>query len=96
MWQELKNFLLRGDVLSLAVAVVIAGAFQKIIDSLVANVVVPILGIMTGGLNFAESFTFGSGEAQVKLGAFIQSIIDFMLVGTVLFFVIRAAGKKAE
>lgn len=96
MLSELKSFLFRGDVLNLAVAVIIGGAFGKIIDSLVGDVVTPILGILTGGLNFSESFVFGSGEAQIKLGAFIQAIINFITIGIVLYFLVKSAGKQTE
>lgn len=96
MIKELKSFLFRGDVLGLAVAVIIAGAFQKIIESLVGNVITPVLGALTGGADLSESLQIGIGTAQLKLGAFLQSIIDFALVGTALFFLIKAAGKKSE
>lgn len=96
MLSELKAFLFRGEVLSLAVAVIIAGAFQKIIDSLVNNVITPVLGILTGGVNFEEAWQLGSGDATIKFGSLVQSIINFILVGTVLFFLIKSAGKKSE
>ncbi len=64
-------------------------------DSLVADVITPILGMITGGVNFAESFKFGNGDAQVKLGSFIQAIINFATIGFVLFFLVRGANKNA-
>jgi large conductance mechanosensitive channel len=91
MWQELKAFLLRGDVLALAVAVIIAGAFQKIIDSLVNDVISPILGMITGNPDFSE-VTLG----PVLVGNLINAVVNFLMVGIVLFFLVRAAGKKAE
>jgi large conductance mechanosensitive channel len=91
MLQELKAFLLRGDVLALAVAVIIAGAFGKIIDSLVNDIISPILGMITGNPDFS-SIVIGS----IKVGNFLNAIVNFVLIGTVLFFLIKAAGKKGE
>lgn len=88
---ELKAFLLRGDVLALAVAVIIGGAFQKIIDSLVNDVITPILGMIIGNPDFS-SIMVGS----VKIGNFIAAIFNFVVVGLVLFFLVKGAGKKAE
>ena len=92
MLKELKAFLLRGDVMSLAIAVIIAGAFQKIVDSLVADVVMPIVGLFTGNPDFSEQFIF----AGVKFGSFLQAIINFILIGIVLFMLVKAAGKKTD
>ncbi len=91
MIQELKAFLLRGDVLALAVAVIIAGAFSKIIDSLVNDIISPILGMITGNPDFS-AVVIGS----IKVGNFINAIVNFIIVGTVLFFLVKSAGKNAE
>lgn len=91
MIQELKAFLLRGDVLALAVAVIIAGAFGKIIDSLVNDIISPILGMIMGQPDFSN-IMIGS----IKIGNFINAVVNFAIIGTVLFFLIKAAGKKAE
>jgi large conductance mechanosensitive channel len=91
MLSELKAFLFRGDVLALAVAVIIAGAFQKIIDSMVADVLMPIVGMVAGNPDFS-SIMIGS----VKIGNFLNAIINFAIIGTVLFMLIKAAGKKTE
>lgn len=91
MIQELKAFLFRGDVLALAVAVIIAGAFGKIIDSLVNDIISPILGMITGNPDFSF-FVIGS----IKAGNFINAVVNFVMVGIVLFFLVKAAGKKAE
>jgi len=92
MLQELKAFLLRGDVLALAVAVVIAGAFGKIIDSLVNDIISPILGMITGNPDFSDVVIGGS----IKVGNFLNAVVNFVIVGIVLFMLIKAAGKKAE
>ncbi|MBL7783273.1 MAG: large conductance mechanosensitive channel protein MscL [Saprospiraceae bacterium] len=91
MIQELKAFLFRGDVLALAVAVIIAGAFSKIIDSLVNDIISPILGYITGNPDFS-----GVMIGNIKVGNFINAVVNFVIVGTVLFLLIKAAGKKGE
>ncbi|MCB0528545.1 MAG: large conductance mechanosensitive channel protein MscL [Saprospiraceae bacterium] len=91
MWSELKAFLLRGDVITLAVAFIIGGAFNKIVDSLVADVITPIIGMIVGNPDFSS---IKIGES-IMIGNFLNSVISFILVGTVLFFMIKAAGKNA-
>jgi large conductance mechanosensitive channel len=91
MLQELKAFLLRGDVMALAVAVIIAAGFAKIIDSLVNDIISPLLGMITGNPDFSY-ITLG----PIKIGNFINAIIYFLMVGISLFFVVKAAGKKVE
>lgn len=91
MISELKAFLFRGDVLALAVAVIIAGAFQKIIDSLVADVIMPIIGMIAGTPDFS-SIKVG----EVLVGNFLNAVINFAIIGTVLFMLVKSAGKKAE
>ena len=91
MLQELKAFLMRGDVLALAVAVIIGGAFQKIVDSMVNDIISPILGMITGNPDFSNVMI-----GNILIGNFINAVINFIFVGIVLFFLIKAAGKKAE
>ena len=91
MISELKAFLLRGDVLGLAVAVMIAGAFQKIIDSLVTDVVTPIIGMLGGQPDFS-AYKLG----PIGIGNFINAVVGFIIVGVVLFMLIKAAGKSGE
>ena len=91
MIQELKAFLLRGDVVTLAVAVIIGAAFGKIVTSLVEDLISPLLGMITGGQDFS---TFVVGN--FKVGNFINAVINFAMVGIVLFFVVKAAGKKGS
>lgn len=81
----------RADVLSLAVAVIIAMAFGKIVDSLVNDIISPILGMITGNPDFSY-LVIGS----IKIGNFINALVNFAVIGTVLFFVVKAAGKKPE
>ncbi len=105
MISELKAFLFRGDVLALAVAVIIAGAFQKIIDSLVGDVIMPIIGMIVGKQDYS-SIVIGGKEVMVEgvakmeggimVGNFINALLNFIIIGLVLFFLIKAAGKKSE
>jgi len=105
MISELKAFLLRGNVITLAIAVIIGGAFQKIVDSLVKDIITPILGMATGNPDFSK-FVIGGKEVMVDgmvqieggimIGNFINAFVSFLMVGTVLFFFIKAAGKKTE
>ncbi len=91
MLKELKAFLLRGDVVALAVAVIIGGAFGKVVASMVDDIISPILGMITGNPDFS-----GVVIGNIKVGNFINAVINFLLVGTALFFVVKAAGKKPE
>ncbi|KYG91942.1 large conductance mechanosensitive channel protein MscL [Metasolibacillus sp. FSL H7-0170] len=96
MWKDFKEFAMRGNVIDLAVAVVIGAAFGKIVSSLVDDIIMPLIGVLTGGINFSESFAFGSGDAQVKIGAFLQSIIDFTLIAFAIFIAIRLMNKLSR
>lgn len=93
MWNEFKEFAMKGNILDLAIGVVIGGAFAKIVSSLVENVIMPIVGMLTGGIDLTESFMFGSGEAQVKLGVFIQSILDFLIIAFSIFMALRIINR---
>lgn len=86
--QEFKQFAMRGNVVDLAVAVVIGAAFGKIVSSLVDGIVMPLLGLLLGGVNIAgKSFTLG--QATVKWGMFLQSIIDFTIIAFSIFVAIK-------
>lgn len=91
MLKEFKSFLMRGNVIDLAVAVIIAGAFGMIVASLVNDIFMPIVGTIIG-----ESFTTMSAEingVDVYYGRFIQAIVNFVIIGAVLFAVVKAAAK---
>lgn len=92
MLNDFKKFIAQGNVLDLAVAVIIGSAFGKIIGSLVDNILMPLIGIVLGGVDFAK-LAIKVGEAEVKYGIFIQSIIDFLIIAFVIFMVIKAATK---
>ena len=97
MLQEFKQFVKRGNVIDLAVAVIIGGAFGKIIASLVENIIMPFIGILMGGVSF-EELQVVVGEAVLTYGLFIQSIIDFLIIAFVIFMFIKAinSSKKKE
>ena len=95
---EFKEFAMKGNVVDLAVGVVIGAAFGKIVSSLVENVVMPIVGLLTGGINFSTlAVTIGwspKGEpVLLKYGAFIQSVVDFVIVASVIFLAIKAINR---
>ncbi len=92
MLNEFKKFIMRGNVLDLAVGVIVGGAFSSIVTSLVNNIFTPIIGIILGGKDFSNlSITFKN--ANIMYGAFIQSIIDFLIVAVCLFIVVKVVNK---
>ncbi|EWH23665.1 large conductance mechanosensitive channel protein MscL [Bacillus haynesii] len=92
MWKEFKSFAIRGNVIDLAIGVIIGGAFGKIVTSLVNDLMMPLLGLLLGGLDFsALSFTFV--DAEIKYGLFIQSIVNFFIISFSIFLFIRYISK---
>jgi len=94
MFKEFKEFILRGNVVDLAVAVIIGGAFGAIVTSLTNDIIMPLIGVILGGIDFS-SLTIQVGEATVAYGNFVQAIINFLIIGLVLFFVVKAMNKAA-
>jgi large conductance mechanosensitive channel len=96
MLKEFRAFVMRGNVLDLAAAVIIGGAFGKIISSLVNDIIMPIIGLVMGGLNFSE-LAITVGAAVIKWGSFVQTILDFLIVAVVVFLIVKTANsmKKA-
>ena len=92
MLKEFREFAIRGNVMDLAVAVIIGGAFGKIITSLVGDVLMPLIGLVLGGVNFSE-LAITVGAAEVKWGAFVQSIIDFVIIAFVIFLLVRSMNR---
>jgi large conductance mechanosensitive channel len=104
--QEFKEFAMRGNVVDLAVGVVIGGAFGKIVTSLVQDVIMPPLGAMLGGVDFKQLFfnlssqsfeTLAEAEKAgvplIKYGAFIQTVVDFTIIAFAIFVVVKAINK---
>lgn len=90
--KEFKEFISRGSVIDLAVAVVIGGAFTKIVNSLVDDIIMPIIGVIIGGINF-EKLMLTVGTAEIKYGMFIQAVVNFLLIALVIFTIIKAINK---
>lgn len=92
MLKEFKKIIARGNVLDLAVGVIVGGAFSSIVTSLVNNIFTPVIGLIVGGVDFSNlSITFR--DTKIMYGAFIQSIIDFLIVALCLFIVVKAVNK---
>lgn len=95
---EFKAFAMRGNVIDLAVAVVMGAAFGKIVSSLVDGIIMPFIGLLLGGINIADK-SITIGQSVVKWGMFLQSIIDFTLIAFSIFLVVKAVNsfqKKEE
>ena len=92
MLREFRDFALKGNVIDLAVAVIIAGAFGLIITSLVNDIIMPIIGILLGGVDFS-SLSVQVGAAQIMYGKFIQAIVNFVIIAVVLFLIVKAANR---
>lgn len=90
---EFKKFALRGNVMDLAIGVVIGTAFNNIITSLVANIITPPLGLLTGKIDFKDLVANLGGTVEIKYGLFLQSVIDFILVAFALFLLIRFVNR---
>ncbi|RPF50616.1 large conductance mechanosensitive channel protein MscL [Aquisalibacillus elongatus] len=88
MWKEFKQFALRGNVIELAVAVIIGTAFSKIVDSLVNDLLVPVLGILAGGTSL-KFLVLNIDGVVIRYGAFIQTTIDFMVIAFSIFIFIK-------
>lgn len=98
MLKEFREFLQRGNVIDLAVAVIIGGAFGAIVDSLVNDLLMPLIGVILGGIDFT-SLSIQVGDASVLYGNFIQAIINFIIIAFVIFMIVRSYNKlstKAE
>ena len=97
--KEFKEFAVKGNVMDMAVGVIIGGAFGKIVSSLVDDVIMPVVGKLTGGVDFTTlSVKLGEGEDAAKLayGQFIQNIIDFVIVALCIFIMIKLMNKLTK
>lgn len=88
---EFREFATRGNVLDLAVGVIIGGAFQKIVSSLVSDIISPLLGLF-GGVNF-DSYILHIGSVELKYGAFITTVIDFIIMAFIIFLLVKLINK---
>jgi large conductance mechanosensitive channel len=95
MIKEFREFIMRGNVLDLAVAVIIGTAFTAIVNSLVNDIIMPIIGVILGGVDFT-SLAITVGDAAITYGNFIQAIVNFLLIALVLFLIIRAINRMSR
>lgn len=98
VFSEFKDFIARGNVVDLAVGVIIGSAFGKIVTSIVNDILMPLIGIVIGGINFT-GLSLKIGDATVNYGAFIQNVIDFLIVAICIFFfvkIIKRITRKKE
>jgi large conductance mechanosensitive channel len=106
MLKEFKEFIMRGNVLDMAIGIVIGGAFGKIVTSLVNDILMPPIGVLLGGVDFANLFinlsskpyatladAQAAGAATINYGLFLNTIIDFVIVAFVIFLLIRAVNR---
>ena len=92
MLKEFKEFAMKGNIMDLAIGVVIGGAFQKIVNSLVNDIIMPGISIITGKVDFSD-MVLTVGSASIKYGNFITSIVDFLIIAFSIFLVIRYINK---
>ncbi|QFQ13530.1 large conductance mechanosensitive channel protein MscL [Pseudoprevotella muciniphila] len=93
--KEFKEFAMKGNVMDMAVGVIIGGAFGKIVSSLVDDVIMPLVGMLTGGVDFTK-LSAKIGEAEVMYGSFIQNIIDFLIIAFCIFLMIKGMNKLSR
>ncbi|PGW45513.1 large-conductance mechanosensitive channel protein MscL [Bacillus thuringiensis] len=92
MWNEFKKFAFKGNVIDLAVGVVIGAAFGKIVSSLVKDIITPLLGMILGGVDFTDlKITFG--KSSIMYGNFIQTIFDFLIIAAAIFMFVKVFNK---
>lgn len=108
MWKEFKAFIMRGNLLDLAVAVIIAGAFGAVVSSFTNDVVMPPIGLALGGVDFTDlAYTLKDAQlnadgsvaveaVQLRYGKFIQTIIDFLIIAFVIFMVVKGYNRMQE
>ena len=96
VWKEFKEFAFKGNVIDMAVGVMIGGAFGKITTSLVNDIFMPLLSVLTGGVSFADlAIALGEGEEAAKFayGNFIQTVVDFLLIAVCIFAFVKLITK---
>ena len=93
--KEFKEFVAQGDVMSMAVGIIIGGAFTAIVSSVVDDIIGPVIGLICGGLDFS-ALSIGIGDAQLMFGNFIQAVINFLITAIVLFIIIKSFNKMKE
>ncbi|MGG3444057.1 large-conductance mechanosensitive channel protein MscL [Bacillus nitratireducens] len=92
MWNEFKKFAFKGNVIDLAVGVVIGAAFGKIVSSLVKDIITPLLGMVLGGVDFTD-LKISFGKSSIMYGNFIQTIFDFLIIAAAIFMFVKVFNK---
>ncbi len=92
MLKEFRNFAMKGNVVDLAVGIVIGAAFGKIVSSLVGDIIMPVVGSIAGGVDFS-SLAVNIGDASVKYGKFVQSGVDFVIIAAAIFLVVKGINR---
>ncbi len=95
MFEEFKKFISKGNVVDLAVGVIIGGAFGKIVSSLVNDILMPIIGAIIGGIDFSD-LSIKIGNAKIMYGMFIQNVIDFLIIAFCVFLFVKAINKLTD
>jgi len=93
--EEFKKFITRGNVLDLAVGVIVGSAFTGIVNSLVNNILTPMIGLVLGGINFS-GLSITIGDASIMYGAFIQSVIDFLITAFCIFIIVKFVNRLSS
>lgn len=94
-FKEFKQFISKGNIIDLAVGVIIGQAFGKIVTSLVNDILMPLIGVVSGGLDFS-GLSYKIGDATIMYGVFIQNIIDFLIVASCIFVFIKLMSKLSK
>ena len=89
MWEEFKNFAMKGNVIDLAIGVIIGAAFTPIVATLVANILMPIMGFITAGIDFSTLAVHPVESVEIKYGLFLNAIVQFLITAVALFFLIK-------
>lgn len=92
MWKEFKEFALKGNIMDLAVGVIIGGAFQKIVNSLVNDIIMPVIAIFTGKVDYT-TWSITIGKSCIKYGSFITEVVNFFIIALSIFLFIRYINK---
>lgn len=95
MFKEFKKFISKGNVVDLAVGVIIGGAFGKIVSSLVNDILMPIIGVIIGGVDFS-GLVLKIGDAKIAYGLFIQNVIDFLIIAFCVFIFVKIVNKLSD
>lgn len=95
MLREFRDFINRGNVIDLAVAVILGAAFTAIVNSLVNDIIMPIIGAILGGIDFT-SLAITVGDAQITYGNFIQAVVNFLIVAFIIFLIVRSINRMKK